>query len=1321
MTSRFQPPSAFDFADSSSWPDWLERFEQYRKMTKLHKDDGDVQVATLLYCMGPQAAVVIKQLAFDDDADKDNFDTVAEKLTAHFKPVSNVVHERAMFERAAQQPTESVDEFLRRLHRIADKCDFKDARDDRIRDRFMANLLDTKLTLELQLLENADLTKATTHARNYEQVRQQVATQRRRRSVDAPPPERAEAAGVSYSSRAPQPGGSDTCYWCGHSPSHPRSDCPARREKCSACGKTGHFSHVCQSGRSSGFKSKATPAQRTAPAPSAHSVEERTATDTSGAYLFMGGVSSPITTEGPWVRVIQIGDTPVQFKVDTGADASIINAQTFAALRPAPALSPATLVLQGPDGSGLPLAGFFEVLSRSYDGEEFTHSVYVLTGSGANLLSRSASLRMGFVRPGVAGVTTTPQAAQELGCMAGPPVKIRLKADTRPYHCPVARRIPFPLHQKVKAELNRMVESGIIEPVTEPTEWCSPMVAVRKKNGDVRVCVDLKKLNLSVQRETFVLPTVDEIMAKLSGATTFTTLDTKKGFWQVPLAKESQHLTTFITPFGRFMFRRLPFGISSAPEIFQRRLMGILDGIEGVCVFMDDILIFGKTMADHDRAFQEVQAALQAARVTLNPDKSQLRQSSIKFLGHVIAADGVRPDPDRVTALLHLPPPTDVAGLRRALGLFNYLHKFLPDMASVSTPLRALLRNNSAWLWDAQQQAAFNELKSLAAAACQLSFYDPALPAVISADASSYGLGATLLQEHAEGLTPVAYASKSLNDTQRRYAQIEKELLAVTWACDHFSQYLLGGQPVTVQTDHKPLVPLVNTRDLDNVPLRCQRMLMRLLQYNATAVYVPGPKLVVADALSRAPAGPSDPLPHSSDLLSDVDVLVASVAAEYASPTFVVRLREATAADATLSDVSQIILTGWPTQARKVAPHLRPFFCHRASLSVADGCVYFHARLVIPPSMQAEVLRTIHAGHQGVSKSRTRACSAVWWPGLGAAIADVVHNCEVCSRERLAPQAPLQPQQLPDRPWQRIAADLFAWEGKEYLLTVDYFSRFIEVDHLRSTTSSAVITALDAHFSRYGLPETLVSDNGPQFASEQFAVFSAKHGITHRTSSPRHPQSNGMAERAVRTVKEFLRKGENLQAGLLAYRSTPLRSGSTPAQLLMGRHIRSQLPRPTAHLEPAWPDLAAFRQREKAYKDAMADDFDDRHRVRPPPPLSVGDRVWVVDLGREGTIKTRLSERSFLISTAQSEVRRNVRNIRPLPKQQDEAEDPPPLDAEVPPVPVQNPAPQPDGRSPTPSLEEVDQDQPAAAESGQPAGATTRSGRAVKPPQRLNL
>lgn len=1301
--ARFQPPNTFDFSDPTGWPDWIERFAQYRLVVKLHRDDEDVQIATLLYTMGAQANVVFKQLVFDSADDSKKYEKVVEQFTKHFKPVSNVVHERAMFERAIQSPSESVDEYLRRLHRIADKCDFSAARDERIRDRFMANLVDTKLTLELQMLTQPDLAKAAAHARNYEQVRQQVAKQRQ-----APTEAKSPVAGGIQASRqkpierAGQP--KQSCQWCGAG-SHGRTECPARGQKCSACGKTGHYKRVCRSAPAKLAAGQA--------APGAHAVQSAQETHN---VLFMGGVAEGSSATGgdPWHRSVSIGSTPVTFKIDTGADASVISADTYSTLHPQPPLTAATTALQGPDGHHLQLAGRFTVASRGHEGELFNHSVYVLQGHGANLLSRETSVRMGFVSPGVANVTTTP-----LPCMDGPPVSIRLRPDAKPYHCPVARRVPFPLLQKVKGELAKMVDSGIIKPVTEPTEWCAPMVAVRKKNGDVRVCVDLKRLNTSVQRETFVLPTVDETLAKLAGARYFSTLDTKKGFWQVPLDPASQPLTTFITPFGRYMFRRLPFGISSAPEIFQRRLMSILDRIGGVCVFMDDILIYASTQAEHDAILEQVRQALAAAHVTLNPDKNQLCQPSVKFLGHLLDANGVSPDPDRLAALAQLPAPTDVAGLRRVLGLFNYIGKFLPDLASISMPLRALLRHDTAWQWEPAQQSAFDALKSLAAQACTLAYFDPTKPLVVSADASSFGLGAALLQERDGDLLPVAYASKSLNDTQQRYAQIEKELLAVTWACDHFSQYLLGGQPFIVQTDHKPLLPLINSRDLDNVPLRCQRMLMRLLKFKVTAVYVPGPALVVADTLSRSPLKASDHSPAASELSSDIDVLVASVALDYASEGFHERAKQATADDPVLPRVAELILRGWPSRERDVPAELRQFYQVRTSLSAADGCLFFNTRLVIPAALQPEVLGHIHEGHQGVSKCRARARQAVWWPGMDKVIAQTVQDCTTCSKERLVPAAPLQPQPLPDRPWQRLACDLFQLDGDDYLLTVDYFSRFIEVDRLRTTTSNSVVAALSQHFSRHGKPEVLVSDNGPQFASHTFAVFLAKNGVEHRTSSPHYPQSNGMAERAVRTIKDLLKKTQDREEALLAYRSTPLQCGFSPAQLLMGRQIRSSLPLSASQLEPAWPDLALFRQQQAAAKDQQAADFDAHHAARPPQRLHIGNPVWIIDLGREGTVKDELTDRSYVVSSAGSDVRRNRKSLRPLPNHDTDQ-----LPAVQPTTPADQPAsPMPDdppADQAAPTAQVPAADPPVNDAAGQDV-VTTRAGRAVKPPPRLNL
>ena len=256
--------------------------------------------------------------------------------------------------------------------------------------------------------------------------------------------------------------------------------------------------------------------------------------------------------------------------------------------------------------------------------------------------------------------------------------------------------------------------------------------------------------------------------------------------------------------------------------------------------------------------------------------------------------------------------------------------------------------------------------------------------------------------------------------------------------------------------------------------------------------------------------------------------------------------------------------------------------------------------------------------------------------------------------------ATLQPQILPDRPWQRVMADHFLWNGEDYLLTIDYFSRFIEVDRLRSTSSSTIATALSAHFSRLGIPEVLVSDNGPQFSSHTFAVFLARQGIDHRTSSPHHPQSNDMAERAVRMIKGMLSKARDLNEALLAYRSTPLQCGFSSAQLLTGRQIRSSLPSTPEQLEPAWPNLTLFRQQQAETKDLQAANFDIRHTAHPLRDLNIDDRVWIIDLA-EGMVKERISDRSYIVFSSGSDLQRNVKSLRPLPKPEAETPDDPPM------------------------------------------------------------
>lgn len=594
------------------------------------------------------------------------------------------------------------------------------------------------------------------------------------------------------------------------------------------------------------------------------------------------------------------------------------------------------------------------------------------------------------------------------------------------------------------------------------------------------------------------------------------------------------------------------------------------------------MLVHGKDKAEHGERLNTVLTRLQDAKITLNADKCQFEQDNVKFLGHIVGKDGIKIDPSKVEAIKKMKEPSDVSELRRFLGMVNQVGKYIPNI------------KENAWVWNEAQATAFEVIKDKLRSTPTLANYDPTLETRVSADASSYGLGAVLKQKHADDVWKlVAYISRALTDTETRYAQIEKEALATTWACERFEDFLVGKQ-FHVETDHKPLVPLFGSKNLSELPPRLQRLRMRLMRFDFTISHLPGKELITADTLSRAPLSKhSDP----DDLEEEVNLYVNFVySALPASDQRIESIKERQSQDEVCRLIIDYTSVGLP-ERNKLTSALQPYWPDRGNLTVIHGLLVKGDRIVIPSEMRMEILDKIHEGHQGITKCRERAKRSVWWPGLSRQIEDLVRTCRKCVEHRVNHKEPMIPTAVPDRPWQTLGTDLCFVKGRPYLIVVDYFSKYVEVSMLRSLTSAETIRALKSIFARHGTPDVVRSDNGPQYDSNEFAKFTSDWDFRHITSSPIYSQSNGGAERAVQTAKNLLKKSADPAKAFLAYRATPLENGRSPTELLFGRRIRTELPTLPGSLTPKWPGLDEFKAEEAQRKLKQKVYFDVHHNA----------------------------------------------------------------------------------------------------------------------------
>ncbi len=1327
-------PSQIDFNVpnlSQTWKKWKEEFNLYTDLT-LSDADQNRKVKLFLYLIGGQGREIYATFVFAGRGER-TLEQITTAFDNYCNPKKSETIERYKFFSRNQISTESYDKYITELKILAATCNFALLHDSLLRDRIVCGILDNNLRERLLRESELDLDKCVQICRATELSKEQLKTLETPSTVHAvrskQPSHPSSSQKKGKNRRNPSKQSTQTaamidCKFCGKTHEMKRSQCPAYGQTCRKCKRPNHFANCCQSKSAS----------------KVHKVEQDSDECVEADYFDIRTVKLSSNMQEDSVHSVDnamyprqiftrmnIEEQSVRFQIDTGATCNLIPLHVLKRTGYDGQIEPTNSILTMYDQSQVKPMGRCRVkMVNPKDERRYRVECVVLDDPncvptlGSRAVQQMNMIEVQYDHIMVVDEVKPPLSVEQLrdeysdvfkgmGLLEG---KYHIELDTSvPPVVHPPRKVPLAIKDKLKSELHRLADLDIIKPVSAPTPWVSSLLTIDKPNK-LRICMDPKDLNVAIKRSHYPLSTIEDVLPDLGRAKVFSTLDAKNGFWQVELDEESSHLCTFNTPFGRYRWLRMPFGITSAPEEFQRRQDQVIEGLRGVRGVADDILVYGEgstfeeASIDHDQNLRGVLDRCRERNLKINPDKVKLRLPEVRFIGHVLTPEGLKPDPEKTRSILEMPSPTDVAGVQRFLGLVNYLSKFLPKLSDACEPLRKLTIKDVEWHWMDQHDKAMQTIKELIAQHPVLRFFDNNDEVTVQCDASPTGLGAALLQQG----QPVAYASRALTETETRYAQIEKELLAVVFGVEKFHQYTYG-RTVTVHTDHKPLEIIIK-KPLQNAPKRLQRMLLRLQKYSVELTYKPGKEMYLADTLSRAP------LPNTST--PDEDIESINMASDLPiSDERLKDIQDHTDSDDNLQTLRQIIQNGWPEDQLSVPEPVRPFFHHRDELSVQNGILFRGERAVIPITLRKDMMVRIHTSHIGVEGCLRRARECLYWPGMNAEVKDFISKCDICrTNETQQPKETLLPHDVPDRPWSKVATDLCTFSDSDYLVTVDYYSNFWEIDYLPDTKSKTVISKLKAHFTRYGIPDQCISDNGPQFSSDEFKQFSKQWQFEHITSSPAYPQSNGKAEQAVKMAKQLMRKAKQAKTdpclAILDFRNTPSQGmQSSPSQRLMSRRTKTLLPTTPTLLTPKTEEnvvneLKASKKRAAFYYNRGARDLKPLQRgdVVRVSPQGLGDRSW-----RKaevlGPVQGR--PRSYEIRTdGNSVLRRNRRHLRKSAETPTTSHSHNDID---------------DTSSETEKLPDQPTEQSSKPESppcSSSSDVRTRSGRTVRPPTYLN-
>ncbi|KAI5743998.1 hypothetical protein M8J77_024652 [Diaphorina citri] len=826
--------------------------------------------------------------------------------------------------------------------------------------------------------------------------------------------------------------------------------------------------------------------------------------------------------------------------------------------------------------------------------------------------------------------------------------------DSRPIRQP-PRRLALAKQDEVQTMINNMKKQGVIEESTSP--WSSPVVLVKKKDGNTRFCVDYRRLNDVTRKDSYPLPRIDDTLDTLSGAKWFSTLDLKSGYWQVELHPEDKEKTAFSVGSGLWHFNVLPFGLCNAPATFERLMDCILRGLtwKTCLVYLDDIIVIGKTFQEQLDNLRAVFIRLRNAHLKLSPKKCNLFRTEVQYLGHVVSTEGVSTDPKKIEAVKSWPIPKDKHEVRSFLGLVSYYRRFIKGFADIARSLHRLTEKGKAFVWTEECNLSFETLKSELCKAPILRYPVAGKPFVLDTDASQFAIGAVLSQVTDGIETPVAYFSKALSKPERNYCVTRKELLAVVSAAKHFHKYLYG-QRFLLRTDHAALKWLLNFKNPEG---QVARWIELLQNYDFEIQHRSGKAHGNADALSRRPCNPDcKHCTRMEDKQIVTDVRLISVEPEPGwtndelrkeqledddiSPVLTWKEREEKPRWKDISNKSEVTksyLTQWDSLILESGVLKRKWESQNGRSS--------RLQIVLPHTRVKEVLEEFHGGvtggHLGINKTLDKLRERFYWLHMKQDVEDWIRRCSNCAGSkgpRTRSRGELQ-KYVVGAPFERIAIDVAGPfpetnNGNRYILVImDYFSKWPEAFAIPNQEATTVADCLINHWvSRFGVPLELHSDQGRNFESQVFQEVCSVLGIKKTRTTPLHPQSDGMVERFNRTLLEHLRKvvddhqrewDKHIPLFLLAYRSASHNStGQSPALIIFGKEMR--LPSELRFGSPPSDDtieingyVADLRQELREIHDRTRDKLNlssDRMKTRydlscNSVGFQVGDLVWL--------------------------------------------------------------------------------------------------------------